>query len=166
MAGDIKLKYGDSAVALTIKLDCLSTVTANARITTAVDNTANQYIDALIGGKLTTNSVGAAATGYFNIYAVGSVNDTAGSPYRTEGGSATDCTIVLTAPTNARLIGVVNAPVTMVTYYFGPFSVAAAFGGVLPRNWSIIVENKTCALSNTNSALHELIYQGIYAQYT
>lgn len=164
MAGDIKIKYGDS------NQDCQCTLTslasAAAKSGAVQDNTANQFIDALVGGKITNSGSTPVAGAYANVYAYGTVNDSAAAPTYTEGATGSDTTITLTSPTNLRLIGVINMPTCAATYKFGPFSVAMAFGGVLPRKWGVVVENKTGQGLSSSATDHDVRYQGVYAQYT
>lgn len=165
MAGDIKMKYGDSTQCLAITLNCVAN--AAARQSTYVDNATNLFVDALVAGWILSNTAGTNAAGYANIYAYGTVNDTGTCTY-TDGAAGADGAMTLTAPPNARLIGVVNIVANGTNYYFGPFSVAAAFGGVLPRRWGVIIENKTCAayFNTTAATCFSVQYQGVLAQYT
>jgi hypothetical protein len=134
----IKPQYGTQNQPFT----CTFTSLANngARSSTPVDNTADLALDALVQVKVKT-SASALVTPYVNVYAYGTAD---GSTYG--GGEAnmgTDAAVTLTSPPNIRLIGTINTPAVSTTYVSGPFSVAAAFGGVLPEKWGIVIENKT-----------------------
>jgi len=63
---------------------------------------------------------------------------------------------------NCRLIGMVYAPTQNKVYESDLMSVDAAFGGVLPQRWGIIVHNKTGQTLKTSDC--SAIYQGLYAQ--
>jgi hypothetical protein len=63
---------------------------------------------------------------------------------------------------NLRLIGVVNVAAATATYNAGPFSVAVAFGGILPSHWGIVIENRSNV--TLDSSGHSVFYQGIYSQ--
>lgn len=155
---DIKNKYA-SAAAFTITVASLSN--NSARQSTEIDNSSNLYLDALVQVKIKSGASSTSATGVVNIFVFASADDQAS---RTENAGATDAAITLTSPTNARLIGVVNVVANATTYYSGPFSVAAAFGGVLPKYWGIIVQNVSGGTLDSTGGNHTLYYQGITAQ--
>ena len=127
-----------SDVALT--MTSLASLTNNSYASCAVvDNTTNLYEDALVSVVIATGASGVTSTGNLLVYAYGTTN---GSNY-TDGVAGTDATVTPTSPTNLRLIGIVSAVATSTTYRSGPFSVARAFGGILPQKWGIVVQNVT-----------------------
>jgi hypothetical protein len=157
VASDIKQKYGTNNQAIT----CTITSLANngQRQSTALDNTSNLFQDALVFVTVKTNSSGTVATGYVAVYAYGTVDG--GSNY-SDGMTGTDGSATMTQPPNLRLIGIISAVANSVTYKGGPFSVAAAFGGILPDHWGIVVENKTGA--TLDASVGAAIYQGVLGQ--
>src|SRR6266446_1905019 len=160
MPGDIKNKYGSNNQPITCTLASLAN---NAQQSAAaIDNTANVFIDALVQIQIKSGASGVSATGYVNVYAYGTVDG--GTTYGE--GAGTDTGITLTAPPNVRLVGVLNVVANATTYKSNPMSVAAAFGGVLPDPWGIIVENKTGAALDGTEGNHLKLFQGVYAQYT
>lgn len=165
MAGNITSKYGTSNQAITCSLAPGGTGLANngARASTAIDNTSNLFMDALVFITIKSAAASTSATGSVNVYAYGTSDG--GSNY-TEAATGTDASITLTSPPNARLIGILNVVANAVSYKAGPFSVAAAFGGVLPDHWGIIIENKSGAALDTTEGNHLKVYQGVEAQYT
>jgi hypothetical protein len=165
LAGDIKQKYGTSNQAITCSLAPGGVGLANngARASTAVDNTTNLFQDALVSVQVKNGASGAVNTGTVNVYAYATTDG--GTTY-TDGATGTDASITLTVPPNARLIGVINAVAASTTYKGGPFSVAQAFGGVLPDHWGIIIENKTGGALDATEGNHLKTYQGVYSQYT
>lgn len=156
---DIKSKYGSSGQAITITLASLAN--NGARQSDVVDNTSNLFLDALVFLVIKSGASGTAATGYVNLYAYGSVDN--GTNY-SDGASGSDAAITPTSPPNLRLIGVVNVVANATTYRAGGFSVAAAFGGVLPQKWGIVVENKTGGTLDSTEGNHAKLYQGVFAQ--
>ena len=52
----------------------------------------------------------------------------------------------------------ISAPTANKTYTSEPLSVAAAFGGVMPRKWAIVVENRTGIAFSTGTSAQ---YSGI-----
>lgn len=149
--------FGSSGQSITCTITSLAN--AGARQSAAVDNSSNLYLDALVTATIKTASSGVSATGNIAIYAYATVDG--GTTY-TEGASGSDAAITLTVPTNAKLVGVINAVAISFTYTGGPFSIAAAFGGVLPQKWGIIVQNNTGAAFDATTASVE--YQGVNLQ--
>lgn len=125
----------------------------------AVDNTTNLYIDALVEVIVKTNAAGTSATGYVNIWAYGTAN---GGTNYSDGVTGTNAGQTLTNPPNVKLIGTISAVANATQYVGGPFSVAAAFGGILPDHWGIVVENKTGAA--LDAAVGSAFYQGVQMQ--
>lgn len=165
MAGDIKQKYGSSAAAITITIapGSAGLADAAARESTHLNNETDLFVDALVGGKVKTGDTGVSTTGYCNIYAYATCD---GGTTFTDTCTGSDAAVTLTSPPNVKLIGVINCVANATTYEFGPFSVAAAFGGVLPAEWGIVIENKTGHHLDNTEASHDFWYQGIYGQYT
>ena len=161
MAGDVNIKYGTNGQTITITVSSLTN--NSARESTAIDNSSNLYADALVFLKLKTGASGTAATGYCNVYAYGTAN---GGTNYTDNATGTDAGITLPSPPNARIIGIVNMVANSTTYYGGPYSIAAAFNGVLPEKWGIIVENKTGGTLDTTAGNFTVVYQGVKAAYT
>ncbi len=160
MAGDILNKYGSSGQTITCGIDSLAN---NAlRESTVIDNTTNVFIDVLVAGKAKSGASGVSATGYVNVYAYGTVDG--GTLYS---GEATGSDAAYSGTTaNLRWLGRFAMVANATTYNFGPFSVAAAFGGTLPQKWGVVFENKSAATLDTTAANHAVKYQGVYQQYT
>ena len=148
MAGSaFKIAFA-SSTPITITLSSLAT--SAARQSTAIDNTATLFLDALVYVAVTLSPGTPASAKSVNIYAYGSED---GTNFGDNVGSA-DAAITLRTPTNLRLIGVLATPdAGGVTYRTNPLAVAPAFGGVLPRKWGIVVENATAiSFTATTSA--------------
>lgn len=161
MAGNIENKYGTSNQTITCTLASLTT--GSLRQSTAVDNSSNVFQDVLVMVKIKTAGSGTSATGIVNVWAYGSVDG--GTTY-TDGATGTDGAFTPTNPANARLLGVLNCVANSTTYVGGPWSVAAAFGGIMPDHWGIIVENKTGGTLDATEGNHAKLYQGVLSQYT
>ncbi len=144
----------------TLTLASLADSATAARQSTAVDNSSDLFLDALVLLKVKSGASAAGDEAVY-VYAFASVDD--GTTY-TEGAGASDAAITLTNPSNARLIGVIATPASGTTYIGGPFSVAAAFGGVLPKKWGIIVRNKSGAALDSTEGSHAKQWQGVKAQ--
>lgn len=138
-----KISYsggGSTPTAITITLNSLAS--GAARQSAAIDNTSTLYLDALVAVTFAVGTVASPNNVY--VYAASSADGTnwmgCGSG-NIDGVTGLDAAITLGSPTNLRLVGVVNAPTSTLTYVSPLFSVAAAFGGVLPSHWSLIVSN-------------------------
>jgi len=154
---DLKQAFGAST-AITITLNSLAN--AAARESLVVDNTSNLYLDALVLviAKLAAGSPAGAKALY--VYAYGSED---GTNY-TDNATGADAAITLRSPTNLRLIGAISAPDSgALSFKSHPMSIAAAFGGVMPRKWGIVLSNQSgVALdSSANSASYSGVYQTV-----
>lgn len=145
-----------AATAITATLDSLANSATAGRASSAVDNTTNLYEDALTGTKIVLASGTPANDKAVYLYAYALVD---GTNY-TEGVTGTDASFTIYSPTNLKLIGIVSTPTGGTTYYAGPFSVAAAFGGVLPAKWGIVVINYSGLALGTGNTLS---YTGVSA---
>ena len=153
----IKQLYGTSNQSITCTLTSLAN--NGQQGSAAIDNTTNLFLDALVFVKIKTNAASTSASGIVNVYAYGTADG--GTTY-TDSVTGTNASQTLTSPPNVRLIGVINAVANSVTYNGGPFSVAAAFGGLLPDHWGIVVENQS---GNTlDAAVGSSWYQGVQRQ--
>ena len=152
-----------AAAGVTITLTSLAD--AGFRESTAVDNSTNKYMDALVGGKI---QIGApSADGTIAIYAYGSYD---GTEY-TAGLTGSDGTVTwgttgstgLDGANNLPLLGVISVDATDDNddARWGPFSVAQAFGGVLPTKWGIVIKNSTGASLHATGTNNECQFMGI-----
>lgn len=161
MAGNIENNYSASNQSITCTLASLAST--SSRASTALDNSSNVYQDALVFLQVKSGASGVSTTGTVAVYAYGTSNG--GTTY-TENATGTDAGITLTSPPNARLIGIINVVANATTYYGGPFSVASAFGGILPQKWGIIVQNNSGAALDSTEGNHAKFFQGVFSQYT
>jgi hypothetical protein len=143
-----------TSTAITITLNSLALSTA--RESTAIDNGTTKYDNVLVTviAKLATGTPGTDLTIY--VYAYGSED---GTNY-TDNATGSDAAITLRTPPAARLIGSIPAPTSgALTWKSNPFPIARAFGGVVPRKWGIIVENRTNVAFDTTGC--SASYSGI-----
>lgn len=159
MASDILIKYGTANITIVCTIEGLAD--NSARASTAIDNSINKYLDALVQGKA---HVTTAPSGESNllIYTYGTADG--GTTY-SGGATGTDADYGGVAGqliSNCKLLGIIDLDAAEETFESDTFSVAAAFGGVLPDHWGIIVVNQTGqAIATAN--LNGFSYQGIYA---
>lgn len=155
---DVKIEY-QSTQNFTLTLASLSSSATAGRESTAVDNTTNKYLDAIcqVSVALQTGTPGNDKCIY--IYAYGSVD---GTNY-TDNATGSDAAITLRDPTNLRLVSTIPAPdAGALTYESQPFSIAQAFGGILPPKWGIVVRNYTGITLSATEANHFYKYRGVY----
>jgi|SRR5215831_24624 len=157
MATTLEAKYGTNNQSITCTFTSLTN--NSQRQSTAIDNTSNLFLDALVQLKIKSAASATSTTGSVNIYAYGTADG--GTDY-SDGATGTDGSITLTSPPNMKLIGVANVVANSTTYIAGPFSVAAAFGGIIPDHWGIVVENKSGA--TLDASVGSAWYQGIQQQ--
>lgn len=157
---DIKTKYGTSNQAITITLNALAD--DGYRASTAIDNSSNLFLDALV--QLKVNVTAGAPAGDKNclIYAFGTVDG--GTTY-SGGATGSDAAYGGAAGQlidNCPPLGIVTLDAQNETFESDVFSIASAFGGVMPDHWGIIVMNQSgqALAAVGNSAF----YQGVYAQ--
>ena len=134
----VKLGYATNT-AITVTLNSLASSQTVGRASTKVDNTTNLYVDALVSLILPLASGTPANDQAIYVYGYGSTD----LVNYTEGVTGTDAGFTIRNPTELSLLGVVPVPTGAVTYNAGPMSVAAAFGGLLPAWWGIVVVNYT-----------------------
>jgi hypothetical protein len=168
---DIKTAYASSAN-YTITLASLgsSATLVAGRESTAVSNTSNLYLDYLVGGLITVGTTPTADT-TIEVWAYGARNDTPDYPDVFDG---TDSAETVTTRNHAidTLAWIATMQVDSATsdrgYYFGPVSLAAAFGrkhgGALwvPTHHGIFLVHNTGVALNSTAGNHEISYTGVY----
>lgn len=157
---DIKAKYGTSNQAITITLNGLAD--DGYRASTAIDNSSNLFLDALVQLQIKVTAGAPAGDKNVLVYAYGTTD---GGTIYSGAASGTDAAYGGVAGqliNNCPFLGIVTVDAQNELFESDVFSVASAFGGVLPQKWGIIVMNQTGqALGAADNAA---IYQGIYAQ--
>ena len=142
-----------SVVTHTITLASLATSSTlvAGREGTAIDNGTDDAIDALVGGFITTGTTPTA--GQIEIWVYGTYDGTSFSG----GATGSDAALTPQTKTLLRLLTVVPTSATSnQKYTWGPFSVAAAFGGTMPRKWGIFVTHNTAVNLNSTGSNHEV----------
>src|SRR3990167_4072230 len=150
---DIKSKYGSNGQALTCTVASLAN--ASMRESTAIDNTTNLFLNALVTAKIKLNSAGVSATGYINIHAYATTDG--GTTY-SAGATGTDAAFS-GEKTNLVLVASLTANANSMTAT-AVFDIASAFGGVMPDHWGLVVENQSGAALDSTGSNHFLKYQG------
>jgi hypothetical protein len=149
-----------TSTAITITLASLASSATAGRESASVDNSSNLYLDALVQVKAKLATGTPANDKAIYIYVAGSEDGTKWVDTVT----GADAAITLRDPTNLTLLGVINTPdAGAVTYVSNPMAVAAAFGGTLPRKWSIIIRNYTGLAFDATAGNLAVTYSGVTA---
>jgi len=148
----VKTGYG-TATAITWTGQGLNSLT-NAQYTDGsdtIDNTSSLYLDALVEVEIA--DIVEAGNFQVVIYAMSSVDGTDFSTH----------TNASAQPQNLAYVGTVSVPSgTAGTWRSRAFSVAAAFGGVLPPKWKLVAYNDTgVSLAASANAAQ---WRGVFAQ--
>jgi hypothetical protein len=149
-------QYG-AKVTLAMTLAALASDTAlvAGRSSAAVDNKDTDLaIDALVGGQVMTGT-GPTAARQIEIWAYGSYDDTNFSG----GSTGTDAALTPDEKSLMMLLCVIPTVNTAnKAYRWGPFSIAQAFGGIVPVQWGIYIVHNTGVALNATGTNHEVEY--------
>lgn len=150
-SGDIKNAYATKA---TITCTLTSLANGSSRESDVVDNTTNKYKDALVRIK---SKGQASGTGVIRVFVYGALGDTDYTDLATGADAAFTAGL-----RNSAFLGAVqmNAATSAVTA--GPYSVAAAFGGILPSKWGLVFLNNSGAALSATGGDHVVEYEGVY----
>jgi len=160
---DLKLSY-PAASDLTITLASLGSDTnlLTGRESATIDNSTNLYLDYLISGKITAGTSPTAARS-IEVWAVGSWDGT-NWPDVFDGTESAET--ITSADIKASVCRFVAAMATANTsdrvYHFGPVSLAAAFGGVLPPKMVLFVTHSTGVALNSTAGNHQIRIQPVF----
>ena len=128
------------------------------RESTEIDNSSTLAVDAIVHGKITTGT-GPTVNTSITVYVAGSD----GTGARMGNMTGTDSTITPAGEQTQFEIGRIIAvdATSNHTYEFYIGSVAALFGGVMPKKWSLVVLNSSGAALNATTGNHEAYYTPI-----
>lgn len=160
---DLKLAYPASS-ALTITLASLASDVTNVlagRESTAWDNSSNKYLDLLIAGNI---KLGTTPTiGKIEVWSYAQLDDAPVWP-DTITGSDSNRTLTNRSIVQSGFRLVVTIPTVAtsnVLYPFGPYSLAALYGGTLPRKGGAWVVHTTVAALNASG--HAIYIAPVYS---
>lgn len=128
----------------------------------AVDNTSDLYLDYLVSAKILLGN--SATAGQIRVYIVGMLDDSTW-PDVIDGTESTETWTTTTIRDGAARLGAALEtradPGTDDTYFVGPFSVAALYGGVCPAKFVIFITHSTGV--NLAAASNQVTIKGVYA---
>lgn len=146
-----------SKVTMTITLASLASDTnlLAGRESTAVDQKdVDDAIDAMVGGLVTTGTTPTAAR-QIEVWAYGSYDDTNFNDAIT----GADSNRTLVTKSLLRLLTIIPTNSTSnQAYKWGPYSIASAFGGIIPVQWGIYIVHNTGVALNATGGNHEVEY--------
>lgn len=128
--------------AITITLASLADATFAT--STAIDNSVNKFISAIIQLKIKTGAAGVGATGRIEVYLIRS----------SDGGTTYDDSSAL----NSEPLGSFVANANATTYLF---SIDTSKVGTLPSHWKLAVKNATGAALDATEANHAKTFAGM-----
>lgn len=150
-------QYGAST-AITITLASLGHSTTAGNQSTAVDNSADKFMDALVQLKFKLVAGTPASDQTVYVYAYGSEDGTAFP----DGITGTSGAYTFYTIPNLTLLQTISAAAAGGLTFIGqPVSIALAFNGVMPRKWGIVVKNTTNLAFTATAGDHSLKYTGI-----
>jgi len=130
-----------------------------------IDNSTNLYIDALVQGEITVGTTPTVNT-QIQVWVWGSDESLATDGLDVLDGTDSAETLTSAGIRNGMLkLGAVldvDATTSDRVYYVGAFSVAALFGGVMPKFWGLFITHNTGVNLNATGSNHELTFVGIH----
>lgn len=127
-----------------------------------LDNTANLYLDYLISGIVTTGTTPTAGT--IEVWAIGILDDTTWPDIfdgTTSAETVTSRDILMAC---GKLVASIPTDTTSNrAYAFGPVSLAALFGGALPKKVVFFTVHSTVSALNSTAGNQKLLQTGVYA---
>jgi hypothetical protein len=160
---DLKLAYG-TASDLTITLASMATDTnlLTGRESATIDNTTALVLDYLVSGKITAGTSPTASRS-IEVWAVGSWDGTNWPDVFDGTESAETITSADIKASICRSVAVMaTANTSDRTYHFGPVSLAAAFGGVLPPKVVLFITHSTGVNLNSTAGNHQVRLQPVF----
>lgn len=148
---ETKVTYGaDTALTVTA---WTTTLAAGEKATSAIfANGTSNFMDVLVGGDIPTAATPVAGDSW-DIYVAGEYSDTAtdlgggiGTAFTANSEVAEDtayvlANMILVKSISPRLV----TPGSALTYHWGPIGLAQFFGGVMPKNFLLLLHNDTAA---------------------
>jgi hypothetical protein len=148
---------------LTNTLASLASSATAGRSCLAIDNTTTRYMDGMLTIRVKTSSSSLANDKACYVYLYGSEDGTTfdGSSAESVG---TDAAVTLESPTILQGPFVIPCNTVSVTYGLVIKSVAAAFGGNLPRKFGFVLRNYTGQNLDSTEGNHQKTFTGIIPQ--
>jgi len=129
-----------------------------------IDNTTNVYQDALVQCKITVGTTPTANTS-INIYVWGADTSLATTAIDVLDGTSSAETLTNTGVLGSAIKYAASIQVLATTsdvgYNIAPFSIAALFGGNMPKFWGLFLAHNTVAALHATAGNHVFSFTGI-----
>jgi hypothetical protein len=148
-----------AAVSITITLASLGS--ASAQECTAIDNSSNLYLDALLYLSIKLQNSAPGGEKCIKVFFYASHD---GTNY-TDNATGSNAAVTLRSPTN--LVGpyIIQTPTADLTYKV-VIPVAQFFGGVLPKRWGFVIYNASGVTLSATEGDHTKEYAGVFQTVT
>ena len=157
------LNYASSqSITLPSALNSLATGSA-VQTDVITTGTSNNTTDSLVHVEIGVGAITPSASTTVSIYAFGSEDGTSypGGASSTEVLGGGNGAVTLSANgNNLKFLGVIQAHTASIVIKSEPMSIAAAFGGIMPRKYGLVIQNNTGA--NLAGSGHAAKYSEIY----
>lgn len=159
---DIKTAYGASVNMTVTNLHSLGSSATAGWQSAVVDNSdsAAKWLDVLVQVVLDFANTAPGSDKCVYVYAYGGIGTTYSNPATGSEGAITLANISTNAQ-NLRLIGRVEYTTQDEVAESSPMSVAAAFGGVMPAKWGLVIMNFSGAALAASG--NTVTYQPVYS---
>lgn len=157
-----KIKYATPATITIAPENVATSATLVAGVeSAAIDNSTDLFVDALVSGKWTAGT--SPTGGEVDIWVYAAHDETPTYPDVIDGTSSAETFGDVNSRNSALRLAAVIAPDTTndQVYWVAPFSVAALFGGVMPRRWGLWITHSTGVNSNSTGGNHAWKMTGI-----
>lgn len=164
-AGDVRLSYAASAALTQTNLDGLASSSTHVGgwESAAIDNSTALLLDYIINAKIQVESAGLAA-GEIRLYLVAELEDSTWPDVFDGTESAETVTDTEIRDAICRLAAVTATDTTASrTYYLNVPSVAAVFGGVVPRKFVVFLTQSTGTTLETTGDPNQVYVKGVAA---
>jgi len=159
---DLKLKYGTEFNILTTGINSLAASATVGWAAAEIDNTTNLYVDVWIVGQFVWST--GTATGFMEIYGLGSSDGTIYSGCTNYSGTAAAYTLTAAGSPNMG-VPILCAPEAASATKRVGFMLSSLFGGKVPPFWTLVVVNNSggAALASSGSTVvgRGITYQSV-----
>ena len=163
-AGDVKKAYAASSALTQTNLDGLASSATHVAgwESDAIDNSSNKYLDYIVNAKFQVESAGLAA-GEIRMHFVAEMDDTTW-PDVFDGTESTETVTDTEIASAICRLGAITATDTTASrvYYLQCPSVAAVFGGTIPRKFVVFVTQSTSTTLETTGDPNQVYVVGVY----
>ena len=163
-AGDIKIAYAASSALTQTNLDGLASSSTHVAgwESDAIDNSTNKYLDYRINAKIQVESAGLGA-GEIRLYLVAEMEDASWPDVfdGTESAETVTDTEIRDAVCQLAAVAITDTTASRVYYLMVP-SVAAIFGGTVPRKFVVFITQSTGTTLETTGDPNQVYVAGVY----